>query len=207
MIESRKKTILAVDDTIAVLTTIRTILEGVFEVCLAKSTDIAMTVLNTTEIDMILLDMEMPGVSGIEFLKELQRNPSFYYIPVIIVSSHGTPDVIIEAKKAGARDFVVKPIAPKILLDKIHTVLKTSPKKINHDVLVRKLALLETACRQGKSFRVEELVGELEQVHHNINTDGKIAETCKYAMEMEYNLAIENIKKLLSSMNHESCPF
>lgn len=200
MLESRKKTILVIDDSINILTAIRTILEGAFEVCLAKSTEIAMTILETTEIDMILLDMEMPGTSGIEFLKKLRQHPSFYYIPVIIVSSHGTQDVIIDAKKAGARDFAVKPIAPKILLDKIHTVLKTSPKKINYDVLVRKLALLEAACRQGKSSRVEEMAAELEQVHHNINTDGKIVEICKYALKLEYNLAIENIKKLVSGM-------
>ncbi|GHV84639.1 hypothetical protein AGMMS50230_02470 [Spirochaetia bacterium] len=201
MLENAKKTILAIDDDITILTLLRTILEGTFEVCLAKNAEIAMKILHTTRIDMILLDMKMPGLSGIELLDAIHQNTSFYYIPIIVVSSCGTPDVIVPAKKAGASDFIVKPIVPRTLLEKIHSTFKISAKKINHDILSRKLIILETACEQGKSSRVEEVVDELSQVYYNIATDLEIAEICKCAREMNYNLAAKKISKLLSGLS------
>ena len=86
----KRTTILAIDDDITILTTICRILEGSYEVGLAKNLDIAKTILQTTSVDLILLDMEMPGASGMKFLETLHDDPSYYHIPVIIVSSHGT---------------------------------------------------------------------------------------------------------------------
>ncbi|MDR2500516.1 MAG: response regulator [Treponema sp.] len=200
MLEIKKRTILAIDDDLTSLITLRTILEGSFDVCLAKSTDIAMTILNTTEIDMILLDMEMPGISGLDFLTLLQNNPSFYHIPVIVVSSHGKAEVIIQAQKAGAKDFAVKPAAPKVLLEKIYAIFKTAPAKITRDVLLRKLNLLDSACKQGKTARVEDLSNELMEAHYSLSVDTEIAEISKCAAKLEYNLVIEKIDKLLHSI-------
>jgi response regulator RpfG family c-di-GMP phosphodiesterase len=197
MHESELKTILVVDDNIPTLTTMRTILEGTFEVCLAKNSDIAMTILDSTRIDLILMDMEMPGLSGIDFLNVIHQNPSYYYIPIIIVSSHGTANVIVDAKKAGAKDFVVKPVTPKTLLEKVHSCLQNSTRRINKDSLMRMLSMLETACKQGKSSRVEEMVVELEKVHYNMTADEELAEIRKNAKDLDYLRASERILILI----------
>jgi len=63
-----KKTILAIDDDISTLTTIRSILDRNYEISLAKNINIAKTILNKTTVDMILLDMDLPGISGMDFL-------------------------------------------------------------------------------------------------------------------------------------------
>lgn len=203
--EDLKKNILVVDDNITSLTTLRTILEGVFEVCLAKSPEIGMTILDTRRIDMILLDMEMPQVSGLDFLKVIRKTPAFYRIPVIIVSSHGTADTIIEAKKAGAQDFVVKPINPKALLEKVNATFKMTPRRISRDALLRQIAILESACKMGKSARVEEVVGVLEQVYYNIAVDRLLADICRYAKALDYNVAAEKAGSLLN-MKLDSSP-
>jgi PleD family two-component response regulator len=197
MPETRKKTILAIDDDITVLTTIRTILETNYEICLAKSTEIAWDILGSVDIDLILLDMEMPRVPGLKFLMSLYKEPSCAFIPVIIVSSHGTADYIISAKKAGAKDFVVKPIHPKILQEKVGDVLQSVPLVEPRDMLIRNLSLLSTACKQGKGTRVEELTVELRKVQYDRATDAALADICISAARLDYPLAVKKIEKLM----------
>ena len=201
------KTILAIDDNLTTLTQIRTILEGFYEVSLAKNTEIAKKILKSTNVSLILLDVNMPGESGIDFMEELQKDPTLYHIPVIIVSSEGTPDIIINSKKRGAADFVVKPIASQILKDKIKTILKTartrnilrtSRARINRDSLIRKLKNWGKACAAGKSTLVEEILEDLESVYYNVDTDIAIGEVGKLIKEMEYDLADKKIKELLA---------
>ena len=195
-----KKTILAIDDDITSLNTLRTVLEGSYEVSLAKNTDIARTILNTARIDLILLDMNMPGVTGMDFLEFIRNDSSHYHIPVIIVSSQGTADVIVEIKKRGADDFAVKPVSPGILLEKIRSNLKTNNTKVNREFLEGKLKRLITACITGKSSQVEKIINGLEQVYCEQGIDTKIADICKYAREMEYNLVKSKAEMLLAGM-------
>jgi len=196
-----KKNILVIDDSIAILTSIRSILEKTYDVSLAKDAEIAKTILETTDIDLILLDVEMPDMSGIEFLKILNNSPSWYHIPVIIVSSHGTPDIIIKSRKSGAADFVVKPIHPRILIEKIHSVFKTSKQKISKTGLCRKLQILENSCVTGKSSQVEDIIQDLEQIYFNLEIDEEIAAICMFARNMEYKLVDTKIKPLLETLS------
>ena len=196
----RKKTILAIDDDITVLNCIQTVLEGTYEVSLAKNTDIARTILASARVDLILLDMNMPGTTGLDFLEYIRNNDSLYHIPVIIVSSQGTADVIIEIKKRGADGFVVKPISPDILREKIRSSLKTASVKISRESLERKLNRLAAACTAGKSSQVEEIVKDLELVFFEKKTDAEITNICKYARDMEYNLANEKVNQLLMDL-------
>ena len=195
-----KKTILSIDDDITILNAIRTVLEGTYEVSLAKNTDIARTILASARVDLILLDMNMPNSSGMDFLEFIRNDDSFYHIPVIIVSSQGTPDVILEIKKRGAVDFVVKPVSPNILLEKIRSNLKTNNTKVSREFLEGKIKRLIAACVTGKSSQVEKIINGLEQVFCEQNIDVKIAEICKYARDMEYNLVEEKAGLLLSGM-------
>ena len=195
-----RKTILAIDDDISILTSLRNALEVSFDVSLAKNIEIAKTILAKTNVDLILLDMDMPGVSGLDFLDLLHGNRSFYHIPVIIVSSYGTPDIILEAKKKGAVDFAVKPITPRILLTKIHSAIQNTKTRINKTGISRKLQVLENSCITGKSSRVEEIIKDIEQFYCDLETDSKVAEICIFAKEMEYKLVNEKIKQLLISI-------
>ena len=200
MLETVKKNILAIDDNLTTLAELRTILEGSYEVHLAKNAELAKKILHTAPIDLILLDIEMPDMSGIDFLDGIHTNTSFYFIPIIIVSSHGTGDLIVKAKKKGASGFVVKPCNPKTLLEKISAVLKAARKKISHEVLARKLNILETACAVGQNSRIIELISELEQVYCDIAVDLELTEICKAAGSGNYKVATKRISALLKDL-------
>lgn len=192
-----KKAILAVDDQITSLATVRDSLEGHYDIYMAKNLMTATTILQSTDIDIILLDLEMPECSGITLLTEINKDPRCYHIPVIVVSSHGKADIIIQAKNTGAKDFVVKPFNRKTLLEKIDAVLKASPKKIQKEALFGKLEHLASFCQQGNNAKAEELAAELEHVCCDIILDIDVAAICRYTRDMDYIKAIEKIRMLL----------
>jgi signal transduction histidine kinase/CheY-like chemotaxis protein len=122
--QDRKKIILAVDDMPLNLTAIRTILRDDFDIRLAKSPVAALGMLNTVKVDLILADVEMPEMSGFEFVDRLRNNAEQKDIPVIFVTSHEAPDVIERVVSYGA-GYVVKPVIPRILLEKVKAAFET----------------------------------------------------------------------------------
>jgi CheY-like chemotaxis protein len=116
-----KKIILAVDDMPLNLTAIRTVLRDDFDIRLSKSPIAALDILNTIKADLILVDVEMPEMSGFEFVERLRNHPEHREIPVIFVTSHEAPDVLERIASCGA-GYVLKPVVPRTLLEKVNAV-------------------------------------------------------------------------------------
>ena len=195
-----KKSVLAIDDDLTILTLIRKILEKDYDICLAKSAVSAMNILNNTAVDLILLDMEMPSMSGLDFLHRLREDSNHYYfnIPVIFVTSHGTKDILVKAAKSGVNDFIVKPVNPKILHQKIASLLLASRRELSmRDSLLKQLHLMTIACRSGNNSQVEKVVGELKKVKYNFGTDSLIADICQKALCFDYPAAAKLVSSLL----------
>ncbi|MBI5815144.1 MAG: response regulator [Nitrospinae bacterium] len=74
--------------------------------------------------DVILLDWNMPQMSGLEFLKAIRADPNTKNVPVIMVTAEALKDNIIAAAQAGVNDYVVKPFTAAVLEDKLKKVLK-----------------------------------------------------------------------------------
>jgi CheY-like chemotaxis protein/HPt (histidine-containing phosphotransfer) domain-containing protein len=122
---SEKKTLLAVDDMPASLAALKTILQDKFNLRLCESVQAAMHTLNREKIDIILLDIEMPDISGFEFLKQLRDAPETKGIPVIFVTSHATPGFIEQAISSGVDGYVVKPFVPEALIKRIDDIFNS----------------------------------------------------------------------------------
>ncbi|MDR1142795.1 MAG: response regulator [Spirochaetaceae bacterium] len=120
---SAKKVVLAVDDMAVSLTTIRTILQHEYDVRLAKSAALALEMLKQIKVDLILLDIEMPEISGLEFVGLLKKNPELKNIPVIFVTSHANPQFIDQAMAFEAEGYIVKPFIPEALIKRVKSVL------------------------------------------------------------------------------------
>lgn len=74
--------------------------------------------------DAVLLDINLPGMSGLDVLQKLRANPLTSDVPVIVLSAHVMEDDILDAMQAGANAFVPKPIDFPTLLDTLHRVIK-----------------------------------------------------------------------------------
>lgn len=120
----KRPTILVVDDASAMLTLYRGLLSNEYDVRLAKSGTMALAALSKTHPDVILLDIEMPDMSGFEVMEAIQKKPNYSDIPVIFVTSHATEKLVVRAVEYGAYSYVVKPFDAETLYDKIRLALQ-----------------------------------------------------------------------------------
>jgi two-component system sensor histidine kinase RpfC len=91
---------------------------GGHHITIVKNGEEALDALETSHFDLALFDLSMPLVSGLEALK-LYRFSTPRPVPVLILSAHVTPETILECERAGASEFISKPLRASILLDAI----------------------------------------------------------------------------------------
>jgi DNA-binding NtrC family response regulator len=115
--------ILIVDDEKNIRLTIAQSLDPLgYEVMTALNGEDALKQLQAQEYDLILLDLRMPGMDGLEVLQRaVEMHPD---IQIVILSAHGTVDNAVEAMKLGAVDFLQKPFTPQELRGIVHQVLE-----------------------------------------------------------------------------------
>ena len=118
-----KYRILAVDDSPTMLKIIKSMLdESVFKVDTATNGQQALDIVNEIDYDLIITDVDMPIVDGIEFLKIMKKNPDKRYIPIIILSSFSSDADVDKGFQAGASAYLTK---DNFKEDFIETINKT----------------------------------------------------------------------------------
>jgi CheY-like chemotaxis protein len=114
--------ILALDDTTASLYLLKTALEEEgYDVDTASNGHLALAKIETSPPSILLLDVIMPSINGIEITRRIRQNPRTVNIPILIVSGSDESD-ITEALNAGANDFIRKPFQINELLAKIQKI-------------------------------------------------------------------------------------
>lgn len=120
-----KKTILVVDDEVGALTLIGIMLErGGFSVLKAKDANDALAVLDQNVPDLIILDVMMPGMDGIELCGVIRDRDETASVPVLILSARNDADSVMRGMEAGADDYLPKPILHHDLVAKVNHMLK-----------------------------------------------------------------------------------
>ncbi|ORJ60419.1 sigma-54-dependent transcriptional regulator [Geothermobacter hydrogeniphilus] len=133
------KTILVVDDERSIRESLQGILqdEG-FKPLLAESGEQALALLRQEEPDLVLLDIWMPGIDGLEVLRQIAG--SHPHLTVIMMSGHGTIETAVKATKLGAFDFIEKPLSLEKVLLSIQNGLKVGALTEENRVLKERLA-------------------------------------------------------------------
>ncbi len=119
-----KKTIMVVDDNHNIVETLRTILEAKgYNVMSAYSGQELFASLKEQIPDLILLDIMMPQMDGLEVLTRLKGNPDTASIPVILLTVKGEPEDVIKGYERGADVYITKPFTSTEVLEAINLVL------------------------------------------------------------------------------------
>jgi DNA-binding response OmpR family regulator len=120
-----KKIVLFIDDNPVDRTLINRLLKKYdFEVLLAEDGVSGLKMAQEEKLDLILLDILLPHISGIELCKKLKGNPVTRNIPVIFYTSLDTPKHLIDYTSYGARDYIQKTMPPEELIAAIKSILK-----------------------------------------------------------------------------------
>ncbi|NIR52974.1 sigma-54-dependent Fis family transcriptional regulator [candidate division KSB1 bacterium] len=111
--------------------------EKKYDIKTATSGESCLKFIRETIPDLVLLDIQMPGIDGIETLKQIKEEEPL--IPVVMMSAHGTIERAVQSMKLGAYDFITKPFASDRLLVTVHNALMNSSLKREVDELKREL--------------------------------------------------------------------
>ena len=127
--KERRHVIMMIDDDETYLATGGKILEKRFTVYPVTSGGAAIAILKKIEVDLILLDIEMPGMNGYEVIQRLKQDSQTSEIPVIFLTSRTDPGYELEGLSLGAIDYVTKPFSPSLLMQRIDNHLLISSQK------------------------------------------------------------------------------
>ncbi|MBR3307184.1 MAG: response regulator [Lachnospiraceae bacterium] len=139
-----KKKILMIDDVYLNHATARSVLEDTYDLYEASSGEEAFNVLKKLEPDLILLDVIMPEMNGMEVLKKLKAIPAYKEIPVIFLTADTSPEAEVEGFQLGIVDYITKPFVPMVMKKRIETQIELSQYKRNLEESVsRKIEEME----------------------------------------------------------------
>ncbi|HEY4637640.1 MAG TPA: HD domain-containing phosphohydrolase, partial [Burkholderiales bacterium] len=170
--------ILAVDDAEDLLALIGKALASEYQVKLATDGGEALTLAAAApQPDLILLDVEMPGATGVEICQLLKEDPATAHIPVIFLTGHVEPAEQLEGLDAGAVDYLTKPINAKLLMARvrIHLALSRRQAELERQVQER-TAQLEDA----RSQLIRRLARAME-FHESAAAGNRVARVSQYA--------------------------
>ena len=130
--EQKKETLLIVDDSKLQRVVLMQALKDTFELIEATSGEECLELVERGEaqIDLVLLDLVMPGIDGFEVLRRRALSPKFAGIPVVVLTTSDDNETQVEAFRLGAREFLNKPIKPEIAVSRINNVLE-SQRRLN----------------------------------------------------------------------------
>jgi diguanylate cyclase (GGDEF)-like protein len=116
--------ILVIDDDPSIILALSKALNGLGSIRFATRGEDGLRLARERPPDLVLLDAEMPGMTGFEVCKQLKEDPLLAQIPVIFVTSHGDEDFEQAGLDLGAADFIAKPIRPRVVAARAKTQLR-----------------------------------------------------------------------------------
>ncbi|MCA9733275.1 MAG: response regulator [Deferribacteres bacterium] len=116
---------LAVDDSPTMRRIVANTLKrlGYEDVVEATNGKEALEKLATSSIDFIITDWNMPEMDGLEFVQNVKANGETSDLPILMITTRGVKDDIVDAMKAGVSSYIVKPFTPQVLKEKIDSIL------------------------------------------------------------------------------------
>ncbi|MDB5037850.1 MAG: response regulator with CheY-like receiver domain and winged-helix DNA-binding domain [Bacteriovoracaceae bacterium] len=152
-----KKKILVVDDEADIRELLRYNLEQEgYQVELKEDGEKAFQFLKENRVDLILLDLMLPGMPGLELCKQMKRQADTESIPIIMISAKSSETDVIVGLELGADDYITKPFSPKELVARIKAIFRrVDEKKID----------------SPREHRFQDL--QMDLARHEVKVDGK----------------------------------
>jgi len=116
---------LAVDDSPTMRRIVANTLKrlGYEDVVEATNGKEALEKLATNSVNFIITDWNMPEMDGLEFVQNVKANGDTAEVPILMITTRGVKDDIVDAMKAGVNSYIVKPFTPQVLKEKIDSIL------------------------------------------------------------------------------------
>jgi two-component system alkaline phosphatase synthesis response regulator PhoP len=129
------KTVLVVDDEPGIVTVVRDYLEhGGFAVLTARDGPAALRIVRTQAPDLVVLDLGLPSLDGLDVIRELRRSSA---VPIIVLTARGDEADRVVGLELGADDYLAKPFSPRELVARVRAVLRRTAAAAEASDIVR----------------------------------------------------------------------
>jgi two-component system KDP operon response regulator KdpE len=196
-LNDNQSTVLIVDDETSIRISLRTILSGLgSSVVEAARGEEAISLLRTAQFDIVLLDINMPGLGGIEVCRLMRKNAPL--LPIVMLTVQGSEDRKVEALDAGADDYITKPFQLRELIARIRAAVRRNyiVEEQNKQILIGDVRLdIERHLVQKKGRRVHLTPKQFDLLHYLMANAGRPVPHAKllrtvwgpeYGNELEY---------------------
>ncbi|MFQ3579811.1 MAG: response regulator [Bacteroidales bacterium] len=119
------KRIVIVDDSESIREVVKFTLDNEgYEVLVGNDGTSALPYFDGREIDLLITDLHMPNMNGIELIKEIRNKENYKRMPILFLTTESQAEKKLEAKNAGATGWIVKPFVPSKLIEAINRVIR-----------------------------------------------------------------------------------
>jgi two-component system KDP operon response regulator KdpE len=196
-LNENRSTVLIVDDEPSIRISLRTILSGLgFAVVEAARGEEAVSLVRTAQFDIVLLDINMPGLGGIEVCRLMRKNSPL--LPIVMLTVQGSEDRKVEALDAGADDYITKPFQLRELIARIRAAVRRNclPEEENALIMIGDVRLdISRHLVQKKGRTVHLTPKQFDLLHYLMANAGRPVPHAKllrnvwgpeYGNELEY---------------------
>ena len=158
---AKAPTILIVDDELPMLEAMGEFARAFgYQVVTARSGDQGLFMAQLNPPDLVVLDLNLPGIDGLQVLRQLKSDLNLRVVPVLIVSGNDDQSKVVECIRAGAEDFLIKPVNPFLLRARIDSGLQ---RKRLHDLEQRYLEQLQDEQAKSEKLLLNILPGPIAE--------------------------------------------
>lgn len=180
--------ILVVDDDTANLALAQKILGKEYRIAAANSGMVAFKYLENKCPDLILLDINMPDMSGFEVMDKLREMERFSHVPVIFLTADNDPDTETKCFACGATDYVVKPFIPDVLFSRVKRTLELETYRSGLEKMIEEQTKIITArTRRISQIQEQIIMGMATLIETRDNSTGKHVKNTKTYVRMIAN--------------------
>jgi CheY-like chemotaxis protein len=156
---------------------------------------------SSTSVEMVITDQNMPGMSGLELYSKVHADPRFRHLPFILCTGSADRTTVGEAVRLGIQHFIVKPITPKVVLEKVLTVEAAMPQAIEprSSIMVR-LGLSDLEYRNLILTSRQQIAG-LRDGLAKAYSDGDRVETALFAERLREPANLLAATRLLAAID------
>jgi nitrogen regulation protein NR(I) len=155
-------TVLLIEDDVSLATNLSDVLKGEgFRVTVCNRGDKGLQLANTDECDVVLTDLRLPGLGGLELVRQLHEAQPL--LPVVLMTAHGTIETAIEATKLGAYDYLQKPFEMRGLISVLHRAVEAG-RLMREPVTLPNAPVESRTALVGTSLAMHELCKEIGRV-------------------------------------------
>ncbi|MFY9924534.1 MAG: response regulator [Opitutaceae bacterium] len=186
--------ILTVDDS----KTVRMIVRKVFkpydcEILEAGDGAEGLTVAAGSPPDLILLDVTMPVMDGVEMLTKLKADPRLKGIPVLMLTAEGGRDHVLKIAKIGIRDYIIKPFKDEVLIEKAKRIIELKPLAVSAPKAHSSLDPLEILVVEDKPAIVQLIEDGLKHTSWKIHGVGTLSAATEFCSGVKPDLVLVSL--------------